>query len=184
MNGWTFVPLAQARAMPWKNGGGITHELLAGPDARDWRWRLSVAQVDSSGPFSSFPGVHRWFAVLDGAGVVLEMDGGAHRLTCGSAPLSFDGAAVVDCVLIDGATQDFNLMVRGGSGAMLRVIGQWSGRVGRAGLAAVYAVEPAVIELAGERTAVPAQTLAWRLMDADAPVQVTSSSALWMEADA
>lgn len=182
MNGWSLVPLAKARAMPWKNGGGITHELLAGPDVQHWRWRLSVAQVDSPGPFSSFPGVRRWFAVLDGAGVVLDVDGVSHRMTEQSAPLSFDGAAAVDCALINGATRDFNLMVSGGGGAMARVSGQLSGRVGAGCLAAVYCVKPTVIELQGERTAVAAQTLAWRVLDVDSPILVTSAWALWMEA--
>jgi hypothetical protein len=39
-------------AMPWKNGGGITHEAIPVPASSDpFRWRVSVAHVDASGPF-------------------------------------------------------------------------------------------------------------------------------------
>ena len=53
----------------WRNGGGFTRELLAWPAVEAWRLRVSVAEVESDGPFSSFPAVERWFAVLDGNGV-------------------------------------------------------------------------------------------------------------------
>ncbi len=75
---------------------------------------MSVAEVDKSGPFSRFDGVERWFAVLEGAGVQLDVGGERHRLTAGDVPFFFDGAAATGCELIDGKTQDFNLMVRKG----------------------------------------------------------------------
>ena len=110
---WHTVSLADVAATPWRNGGGVTRELVAWPSQDDWQWRMSVAEVGSSGPFSRFEGVQRWFAVLSGAGVALDIDGERHTLTAVSTPLAFDGAASTDCTLLDGATQDFNLMVRG-----------------------------------------------------------------------
>ena len=103
--------------MPWKNGGGITRELLAWPPGvADWHWRVSVAQVDGDGPFSAFEGVQRWFAVLGGAGVELALGQGSavqmQRLTQQSEAFCFDGALPVYCTLTNGPTQDFNLMVR------------------------------------------------------------------------
>ena len=63
--------------MPWKNGGGTTRELLSWPPGvADWHWRISVAQVETEGPFSRFDGVQRWFAVLDGEGVELALGQG------------------------------------------------------------------------------------------------------------
>ena len=47
----------------------MTRELLAEP-APNWRWRISVADIQGSGAFSAYPGVSRWFAVVQGAGVV------------------------------------------------------------------------------------------------------------------
>lgn len=110
-------------ATPWRNGGGVTRELLAWPLGADWRVRISVAEIDADGPFSAFEGVERWFAVLSGAGVVLGAPGNEHRLTPASAPLRFDGAQAPACRLIDGATRDLNLMLRDGKrGALQRAV--------------------------------------------------------------
>ncbi len=41
--------------MPWKNGGGSTLELLQEPAADGgFHWRLSIADVATPGPFSTF----------------------------------------------------------------------------------------------------------------------------------
>jgi hypothetical protein len=103
---------------PWRNGGGVTRELLAWPSAADWRVRVSVADIASDGAFSSYPGVRRWFMVLKGAGVELRVDGLAHHLTRNDEPFAFDGAAPCHCRLIDGPTTDLNLMLRGASGTV------------------------------------------------------------------
>ncbi len=118
MSEFALVALAQVAAQPWRNGGGVTRELLAWPpgSAGAWLLRVSVADIDRDGPFSAFPGVQRCFAVLEGAGVVLGLAGAEHTLTAGSAPLAFDGAAAPACRLLDGPTRDLNLMVRGAAG--------------------------------------------------------------------
>ena len=64
---WQLIRLDEVPASPWRNGGGVTRELLAWPEAADWCCRLSVAEVTQDGPFSRFDGVQRWFAVLGGA---------------------------------------------------------------------------------------------------------------------
>ncbi len=115
-----IVRLVDVAPTPWKNGGGYTRELLRWPAAGDWQLRVSVAEVARSGPFSAYPGVARWFAVLQGAGVVLHLDGqsgdeGLH-LTPDSPALPFDGARAPGCTLIDGPTLDLNLMSRAGAG--------------------------------------------------------------------
>ena len=88
-----LVRTADVPAQPWRNGGGVTRELLALPEGGDWRVRISVADVASNGPFSTFAGVDRWFAVLDGAGVELTIDGNARRVTADDDALAFAGAA-------------------------------------------------------------------------------------------
>ncbi len=108
--------LAQARPRPWRNGSGSTRELLAWPQVQAWQVRVSVAHIARDGPFSAFPGVDRWFAVLSGAGVQLQLPPGPFRLTAASRPLAFDGAAAPRCSLVDGPTDDLNLMVRRGLG--------------------------------------------------------------------
>jgi environmental stress-induced protein Ves len=51
---WQIVPLEDVSPAPWRNGGGVTRELLAWPTPQDWDWRISVAEVEKNGPFSRF----------------------------------------------------------------------------------------------------------------------------------
>jgi hypothetical protein len=143
----------------WRNGGGSTRELLAWPRADAWRLRVSVADVEADGPFSSFPGVERWFAVLDGHGVELTVGGTAHRLAAGSAPLHFSGEAPATCRLLDGPTRDLNLMLRGVRGGMFAAAaGQpWRPRAAQCGLFAAVAGRC----VAGAARQVPARSLLW-----------------------
>ena len=104
----------------WRNGGGQTRELLRWPLDADapWQLRISLANIESNGPFSAFENVERWFAVVEGAGVVLSFADGKKRLSNTSAPLRFDGGAPPQCELIDGTTRDLNLMLQNSSGQM------------------------------------------------------------------
>lgn len=111
--------------VPWRNGGGLTRELLAWPSPQDWRCRLSVADIASDGPFSAFPGVVRHFVVLEGDGVVLDFADRESEQRPGDAPLVFDGGAAPGCRLVGGPVRDLNLMIRGGRGALLPVEGAW-----------------------------------------------------------
>ena len=182
--GWNIVRLADIPATPWRNGGGVTRELAMWPDAGDWAWRMSVADVDKSGPFSKFDGIERWFAVLEGAGVQLDVAGVPHRVTSTDAPLFFDGAAATDCALIDGKTRDFNLMVRRGAqpSRMLRVEGRFAETLHAGTTIAVYAHGSAATVLLDEEVLqlAPA-SLAWRRVTASAAVRIAAQQALWME---
>jgi environmental stress-induced protein Ves len=181
---WNIVRLADIPATPWRNGGGVTRELAMWPDAGDWAWRMSVADVDKSGPFSKFEGIERWFAVLEGAGVQLEVAGVPHRVTAADAPLFFDGAAATDCELIAGKTRDFNLMVRRGPkpSRMVRVEGRFSEALHAGTTIAVYAHTSAATVLFDEEALqlAPA-SLAWRTVTGSAAVRVAAQQALWME---
>ncbi len=105
----------------WRNGAGTTRELLTWPGPDDWQLRISLADVTQDGPFSSYPGVERWFAVVAGKGVVLDVAGATHRLDANSEPLRFDGGQPVHCRLLEGPTCDLNLMSTGGHGRMVPV---------------------------------------------------------------
>jgi len=143
----------------WRNGGGFTRELLAWPSVDAWRVRVSVAHVETDGPFSSFPAVERWFAVLDGNGVELTVGGTAHRWTAGCLPLHFSGEAPAVCRLINGSTRDLNLMLRGMRGGMFRVdAGQpWRPRAAQCGLFAARAGNC----IGAAQFGVPARSLLW-----------------------
>lgn len=107
---------ATLQAAPWKNGGGVTREIAADPvgaDLESFAWRVSVAEVERSGPFSRFAGVDRTLVLLAGAGMhLIEARGATHALMQPLAVAQFDGAVALDAQLVDGATRDFNLMVR------------------------------------------------------------------------
>lgn len=157
------VHLAQVPHQPWRNGGGSTQELLAWPTAADWQCRISVAQIDSNGPFSAFPGVERWFTVLSGEGVVLRFANRRNLLTTGSEPLRFEGAAAPACTLLDGPTQDLNLMLRSsaGRGAMRAALinDAWHSE---APLRAVFALEACTLQVNQQTPQpLPAGTLAY-----------------------
>jgi environmental stress-induced protein Ves len=51
---------------PWKNGAGVTRTLACGRDAGGaLAWRVSVAEIEHSGPFSIFPDIERIAVVLE-----------------------------------------------------------------------------------------------------------------------
>jgi hypothetical protein len=186
---WQTISLADVPPSPWKNGGGVTRELVAWPNAQDWVWRMSVAEVATDGPFSRFEGVQRWFAVLGGAGVRLAVGSPpvshVHTLTPGSAPLCFAGEEPVQCTLIAGVTQDFNLMLRRGgdaSGRMLRVDRTFSDTAQAEKMIAVYALDKgASVYFDGQVLDLPPHTLAWRHCPVGTRLQVKTEHALWME---
>jgi environmental stress-induced protein Ves len=163
------VRLDEVAPQPWRNGGGSTQELLAWPAPAAWLLRISVARIDASGPFSAYPGIERWFAVLSGEGVVLRFAARRALLSAGSEPMRFEGAAAPQCELLEGPTQDLNLMVKSeaGRGRMTRVVADedW---ISSAAVRAVYTAEAASLHSeAGATTRLPAGTLAWSEHAAD-----------------
>ncbi|CAN7692552.1 HutD/Ves family protein [Mesorhizobium sp. LjNodule214] len=107
---------ADYRVMPWKNGGGTTTEIAVSPESAgldDFDWRVSIARVEAGGPFSSFAGVDRTLAVLEGEGIVLDIAGRVPKeLTSASTPLSFPADVPTGASLIAGPITDLNVMTR------------------------------------------------------------------------
>jgi environmental stress-induced protein Ves len=102
--------------VPWKNGGGVTHEAVRVPVGGDsFDWRVSVARIDAAGPFSEFADHHRVMVLLQGAGVLLRFSGGpaplVRELRRAGDMEEFDGGVATHCELIDGPCVDLNLMV-------------------------------------------------------------------------
>lgn len=110
------IDASHHRVMPWKNGFGTTTEIAIDPPDADvggrFRWRLSIAAVERSGPFSAFPGYERTILVIEGAGMELAVGGDpACRLDRPFEPFVFSGDTTAECTLINGPVRDFNLMV-------------------------------------------------------------------------
>jgi environmental stress-induced protein Ves len=121
----THLRPADYKVMPWKNGGGTTTELMAesAGAAEGYAWRLSIASVTQSGPFSDFGGYDRSIMLVEGNGFTLQSaEGGTHHLVRSFVPLRFDGAWQTHCTLIDGPVRDFNLIARKDVPAVLDVL--------------------------------------------------------------
>jgi hypothetical protein len=184
-----LVQLQDVADAPWRNGGGTTRTLLAWPAAGDWLLRVSVARIAHDGPFSAFPGVARHFAVLAGAGVELAWQDRVVHLTPRSEPLAFDGADPPACRLLDGATDDLNLMARSDAGtARLERIVPGHAWAPRARWRGLYTHEAALLEADGSEWPLPAGTLAWADADAGAwtlhAAHAGHAFGLWLEPEA
>lgn len=105
--------------MPWKNAGGITHEIAVHPEGAGldgFGWRISMAEVAVDGPFSRFEGVDRSLAVLSGAGIRLcRPDGSGPVVDAAAGPVRFRGEDAVTGRLVAGPVLDFNVMTRRGA---------------------------------------------------------------------
>lgn len=111
-----LIPYAVLEPAPWKNGGGSTTEIAIAPPGASldkFDWRISLATIAASGPFSAFPGVDRTLALVDGPGVMLEIgDEGRFVLSEDDPIVEFAGESVVSATLTGGVTTDFNVMTR------------------------------------------------------------------------
>jgi len=111
-----LIPYAGLEPAPWKNGGGSTTEIAIAPPGASldkFDWRISLATIAASGPFSAFPGVDRTLALVDGPGVMLEIgDEGRFVLSEDDPIVEFAGESVVSATLAGAVTTDFNVMTR------------------------------------------------------------------------
>ncbi|MEU8504208.1 HutD family protein [Streptomyces brevispora] len=132
MTSEAFRILRAAGRVPahWKNGGGVTREIVASPgtapgeatggaegvatggaaDAFDWR--VSLADVTEDGPFSVFPGVDRTLTVVEGAGMDLMVGGEHHIVDEPYWPHDFPGDLETDGRLLAGPVVNLNVMYR------------------------------------------------------------------------
>jgi len=111
-----LIQYASLHATPWKNGGGSTTEITVFPPGatfEDFEWRISLATITQSGPFSVFPGIDRTLTLVDGAGVVLDV-GNERRVALSEREpvVAFPGETAVTATVDGGVTTDFNVMTR------------------------------------------------------------------------
>jgi environmental stress-induced protein Ves len=111
-----LIQYASLHATPWKNGGGSTTEITVFPPGAtfdDFDWRISLATITQSGPFSQFPGIDRTLTLIDGPGVVLDV-GNERRVALSEREpiVAFPGEIEVHATVDGGMTTDFNVMTR------------------------------------------------------------------------
>lgn len=109
-----YLPRDGYTSMPWRNGAGTTREIAREPTQGGiFAWRLSLASLEVSGPFSSYPGYQRAVALVAGHGFRLNIkDTRTQVLAAPGAHALFAGAAESACELLDGPCTDLSLMVR------------------------------------------------------------------------
>lgn len=111
-----LIQYASLHATPWKNGGGSTTEFAIAPPGAsvdDFDWRISLATIAHSGPFSVFPGIDRTLTLVDGPGVVLDVGNERQVALSEREPvLAFPGEQQVAATVLGGPTTDFNVMTR------------------------------------------------------------------------
>ena len=167
----------------WKNGGGLTRELLAWPSPEAWRVRVSVADLLDDGPFSPHPGIDRWFGLLSGDGVELQWTKAVRRMDLGRRLLHFDGGLVPHARLMGGPASALNIMVRKGT-ARAKVEAAQAGKPAPTGFrfAALFARDP--VALLGERRRlVPGNSLAWGPRSDDTVELPRGAHAWWVAFD-
>jgi uncharacterized protein len=108
---------------PWKNGGGITRT-IASLNSRDglatFDWRVSVAEITDSGPFSVFPGIDRIAVVLENGPLklsenyVLGQVAPPRHLAPKLVPMEFSGDSELFADISGPAITNFNVMTRRG----------------------------------------------------------------------
>ena len=106
---------SQYKRTQWKNGRGSTTEFFIFPQEssvqeNNFLWRASSARVEEKGPFSIFTGYHRYLAILEGQGLILQFED-RKEIIRGNVILKFLGGEKVESSLIDGPVVDFNFIV-------------------------------------------------------------------------
>ncbi|HSD40935.1 MAG TPA: HutD family protein [Burkholderiales bacterium] len=123
---------ASYRAIPWRNGRGMTHRIASSPrDAGydDLDWQVTRPEISADCPFSNLPGLDRQFLLVEGGGLTIRIrcprEGIAfeRRIDAPLQPFAFRGDWEVDCALHDGPVHALNVMTRRGRvGARLEII--------------------------------------------------------------
>jgi len=106
---------AHYKIMPWASGAGSTTELYVSPIGSRLTdgsalWRISMASVPESGPFSLLSAYNRIITVVEGEGFQLTGNMGTNVEVRSGVIYPFSGAEKMDCELLDGPCLDLNLM--------------------------------------------------------------------------
>ena len=108
---------ATYRAMPWRNGKGMTLEIARDPATGEaFTWRLSLADIAQDGPFSAYPGYRRALVLVHGDDLRLRFHRhGTQRLSPARRGTRFEGEWHTACAIPHGPCTDLSLIVHKGS---------------------------------------------------------------------
>ncbi len=144
-----ITPLDPAgyRRTPWKNGGGVTVDIVEHEDA----WRFGRTPITTPGPFSDYSGFDRAQVLVAGHGLVLQTPTGEIDVRTPLKPVAFAGEMPIVSCLEAGPVEVVNLI---GNRAKVRIdlqVLQAGAALGRsAGTHIVYAAQgPAALAIEG-----------------------------------
>ncbi|WP_159614463.1 HutD family protein [Glutamicibacter sp. JC586] len=107
------VRYANLSAQLWKNGKGVSRTLLSDSDALgEWTWKVSVAEISQSQPYSQYSGIQRIQVALGPGEIDLTIGGQTHRLHAGEH-IAFAGDDEVSVAPLGVGFQALNLMFLG-----------------------------------------------------------------------
>jgi len=98
----------------WKNGGGWTRTVASQKAMGELRWRVSVADIGASGPFSRFDGMERTAVMVRGGDLCLSSETEAWHFDGPGSFAQFSGERELQCSKPGVPTQLWNVMVRRG----------------------------------------------------------------------
>ncbi len=113
-----MIRFATAPREPWRNGKGVTTELVSWQESLDWpgnqsgRWRLSVATLTEPTAFSNMPAISRFFLPIGGP-VTLTVNDSLRTVGDGSVTW-FSGDDTVRLVDLPRSCHAVNLMTTSG----------------------------------------------------------------------
>ncbi|WP_418908641.1 HutD family protein [Glutamicibacter endophyticus] len=111
MNSPVFIDYTAVTPQPWKNGRGITRNLFDDSDrAGQWSWRISIAEITGTQPYSRYPGVRRGQVALGPGAVELTLNGEITELPV-EGTIVFDGEEEVSATPHGEGFLDLNVMV-------------------------------------------------------------------------
>jgi environmental stress-induced protein Ves len=105
-----IIPKNHYKIMPWKNGLGVTHEILISPEdstllQNNFHYRISSADIHVDAAFSTFKGKKRWLMVYEGNVIKLNQE----ELPCYEIK-HFSGEENIFGSLMNGSIKDFGII--------------------------------------------------------------------------
>ena len=97
---------------PWKNGQGVTRDVILWPASDEFDIRVSLADIPPVSVFSSFPGITRHITRLSGDAMTLTFADGQVATLALLTPLTFDSAKAPSCEASGADLRVLNVMTR------------------------------------------------------------------------
>lgn len=99
----------------WLNGMGVSWDIASDPHSAgtsDFGWRFAIARIDADVPFSRYENVDRIFTLIEGNGLVLDLEeSGTIIVDRPHVPHAFPGDVPTACRLSNGPCRALNLFL-------------------------------------------------------------------------